>query len=160
LLLYNSALILNSALWDVLSDEAAASAATADNNNNPSSDYDDPWQEHCDALRTYLQHVTSLYSKRCRTVWLLPTAVHIHRVYLADEQLETRAPHKIDRCRYMSASRTRQLYDRQVAICSELQIPTMDLFQATYSCADWTLPGDGRHYRPELNRKMLGWFYH
>ena len=38
-------------------------------------------------------------------------------------------------------------------------IPTLDLYQATYLSADWTLPKDARHYRPELNRTMLQWFY-
>jgi len=143
-------LILNSALWDVLSDQATAASCT--------NSHDDPWEDHCKALRTYLQEVRSMYSST-KVAWLLPTAVHIHRVYLADVKLESRAPQKINRCRYMSCSRCSQLHTRQKEICEELNVPTLDLFQATYLSADWTLPGDGRHFQPELNQKMLGWFY-
>jgi len=33
------------------------------------------------------------------------------------------------------------------------------LWQPTYLSADWLYPSDGRHYRPDLNRMMLSWFY-
>ena len=40
-----------------------------------------------------------------------------------------------------------------------VDVACLDIYEATYLSADWTLPGDGRHYRPELNERMLSWFY-
>ena len=116
-------LLLNSALWDVLSDQAAASAPASS-----SAEMDDPWADHVEALRRYLTGAQQMYRRRgnnnndnVTVAWLLPTAVHIHRVYRADDpRTEERAPQKIHRCRYMSASRTRQLYERQVQVCRSL----------------------------------------
>jgi hypothetical protein len=33
------------------------------------------------------------------------------------------------------------------------------LYEATHLSADQLYPSDGRHYKPDLNRKMLSWFY-
>ena len=41
----------------------------------------------------------------------------------------------------------------------ELQVPMIDLYEATYLSADLLYPSDGRHYKPDLNRKMLSWLY-
>lgn len=65
----------------------------------------------------------------------------------------------INRIRYMSESRSRYLYELQKRIMLELNVPFLDLYDATYLSADQLYPSDGRHYRPDLNRKMLGWFY-
>ena len=35
----------------------------------------------------------------------------------------------------------------------------LDLYDATYSSANQLYPSDGRHYRPDLNRLMLSWYY-
>lgn len=64
-----------------------------------------------------------------------------------------------NRIRYMSASRSRHLYKLQKRIMEDLTVPFIDLFEATYLSADQLYPSDGRHYRPDLNRKMIGWFY-
>jgi hypothetical protein len=181
------ALVLNSALWNVLSDEATLECTDSSTNN-------DPWDNHLDALVEFLTQVLLRYgpvpstcseqdqSQRPHVTvyWMLPTAVHVHRVHLADsDAMRQRAPQKINRTRYMSASRTRQLYHRQrqvveplltaqrhgettnVEACSHGAADShyfLDVYEATYLSADWTLPGDGRHYRPELNQKMLSWF--
>lgn len=41
----------------------------------------------------------------------------------------------------------------------ELKVPLLDLYEATYLSSDQLYPSDGRHYKPDMNRKMLGWFY-
>jgi hypothetical protein len=189
------ALILNSALWNVLSDEATVECK--ESVSPSSSSTIDPWENHLDALAEFLTQVLQRYGNvqskthahsekqhplrlHVTVYWMLPTAVHIHRVHLADsDAMRQRAPQKINRTRYMSASRTRQLYLRQKQVVEPLLAAQqrqvnqaegcsldaavdshyfLDVYEATYLSADWTLPGDGRHYRPELNQKMLSWF--
>jgi hypothetical protein len=149
------ALILNSALWDLLSDEAT------NNTTMPQSNDEDPWTDHITALNDYIEAALQLASRNpsIQLFWLLPTAVHIHRVYVVDDHLEAVAAHKINRCRYMSSSRSRTLYEKQRQLMDSKCVPCIDLWEATYVSADWTLPGDGRHYRPEFNQLMLGWLY-
>jgi len=73
----------------------------------------------------------------------------------------------IERLRYMSASRSKYIYELQKQVVLEVkklkqqqqQIFFLDLYEATYLSADWLFPSDGRHYRPDLNRYMLQWFY-
>jgi hypothetical protein len=65
----------------------------------------------------------------------------------------------INRIRYMSESRSRYLYNLQKDIMNELNVPFLDLYEATYLSADRLYPSDGRHYKPDLNRMMLSWFY-
>jgi hypothetical protein len=183
----NVALILNSALWNVLSDEATIPSSTGPAaSSSLSKDYvNDAWDNHVQALTEFLTQVLQRYGSgapsseasppqrrnRVTVYWLLPTAVHIHRVHVADsDAMRQRAPQKINRTRYLSASRTRQLYQRQKQVVQAIlarQRPIhdetvkagflIDVFEATYLSADWTLPGDGRHYRPELNQRMLSW---
>jgi hypothetical protein len=127
---------------------------------------EDPWDDHIYALRAYISLIRTQYPT-IHIHWILPTAVHIHRVHLlADPSLWIKAPQKIARTKYMSASRTDQLYQRQTDTVAALNesighslIWCIDIYEATYLSADWTLPGDGRHYRPELNQRLLSLFY-
>jgi hypothetical protein len=170
------ALVLNSALWDVLSDEATVECETTENDELVNSRMKDPWQEHLTTLNEYLNHIHEKYSTKNRMIklyWILPTAVHIHRVHLlSDPILLQKAPQKIIRTKYMSSSRTYDLYQKQKCVINKINqkqhlinntnestISMLDIYEATYLSADWTLPGDGRHYRPELNQLMLSWFY-
>lgn len=65
----------------------------------------------------------------------------------------------LQRVRYMSSSRMACLYELQRNLMQELQVPFLDIYEATYLSASWTLPGDGRHYSPDLHQHMLRWFY-
>lgn len=65
----------------------------------------------------------------------------------------------INRIRYMSASRSQYLYELQKNIMKSLHVPFLDLYEATYLSSDQLYPSDGRHYRPDLNREMIGWFF-
>ena len=161
------ALLLNGALWDVLSDEATMEITSENIQEQSIHDNDhDPWDEHIDTLVQYLTWIRTKYPT-IHIYWILPTSVHIHRVHvLSDPSLLVKAPQKIARTKYMSASRTYQLYQRQKdAIdllntnASQAIVSCIDIYEATYLSADWTLPGDGRHYRPELNQRLLSWFY-
>ena len=85
----------------------------------------------------------------------------------------------IDRVRYMSSSRSKFLYQLQKKLLDEefstattntadaggndniipFVVHYLDLYDATYSSANQLYPSDGRHYRPDLNRLMLSWYY-
>jgi hypothetical protein len=67
-------------------------------------------------------------------------------------------PTFIDRMRYMSESRSRDLYKYHKEIMEALEVPFLDVYRATFVSADWTRMGDGRHYHPDLNKRLLAWF--
>jgi hypothetical protein len=63
-----------------------------------------------------------------------------------------------ERTKYMSTSNVYHLYVRQKALMNELEIPFIDLYEATYLSGNW-MTGDGRHYRRWLNQAMFSWSY-
>eukprot|EP00558_Chaetoceros_sp_UNC1202_P005163 CAMPEP_0197254882 /NCGR_PEP_ID=MMETSP1429-20130617/70207_1 /TAXON_ID=49237 /ORGANISM="Chaetoceros sp., Strain UNC1202" /LENGTH=90 /DNA_ID=CAMNT_0042718001 /DNA_START=1 /DNA_END=273 /DNA_ORIENTATION=+ len=65
----------------------------------------------------------------------------------------------LESTKYMSNLRVRGLHLKQKALMEELGVPYWDLFDAYYLSAYYTAPGDGRHFRAELNEHVLDWFY-
>ena len=112
-------------------------------------------------------HSTSPLASLSRVVCVLDSLIVLlfHSVHWVDldrvveHDRATATLFGINRIRYMSASRSRYLYELQKKIMKRLDVPFLDLYEATYLSADQLYPSDGRHYRPDLNRKMLGWFY-
>ena len=142
----NTALILGSCLWDILDAQDTLQG----------KDY----QNHITSCRRYIERIRDMY--KVTIVWKSPMAVHIHWVdldRLVEHDRQTATLFGIDRVRYMSASRSKFLYEKQTELMKELQVPVLDLFRATYLSADKLYPSDGRHYRPDLNRLMLQWYY-
>jgi hypothetical protein len=141
------ALIVGSCLWDILDAQDTLQGR----------DYKD----HIDSCRRYILSIRQRYPK-VTVVWKSPMAVHIHVVdleRLVEHDRATSNLFGIDRLRHMSASRSKYLYDCQTALMTELHVPFLDLFEASYLSSDQLYPSDGRHYRPDLNRLMLSWFY-
>ena len=64
-----------------------------------------------------------------------------------------------DRVRYMSASRSNFLYHAQKELMAQLYVPFLDIYQATYLSAFQTIPGDGRHYRRVVNRRLFRYLF-
>lgn len=142
------ALIVGSCLWDIL-----------DSQDTLQGKY---YTDHIEACRNYVQRIRERYP-RATVVWKSPMAVHIHWVdldRLVEYDKATATLFGIDRVRYMSAYRSRFLYECQTKLMTEsLEVPILDLYEATYLSADQLYPSDGRHYRPDLNLLMLSWFY-
>jgi len=141
------ALIVGSCLWDVLGSEDTLQG----------SDYAD----HAEACRTYLQGIRERYP-HVTVFWKSPSAVHVHVVDLdrvIQHDKEAASLFGTNRLRHMSASRSKHLYTLQKEIMKELDVPVLDVYEATYLSSDMLYPSDGRHYRPDLNRIMLSWFY-
>ena len=149
------AVMVGSGLWDILDSNDSIQGST-----NP--DYED----HRQACRDYLRRLRQEYPD-VTILWKSPTAVHIHVVNLERlvvSEMGEAALFGIERLRYMSASRSKRVYDIQKQVVLEQQqrddnLVFLDLYEATYLSADWLFPSDGRHYRPDLNRYMLQWFY-
>ena len=141
------ALILGSGLWDIL------------NANDSVQGLD--FLDHCNACRKYINLLKQRYPS-VSLIWKSPMAVHIHWVDLqrvTENDRETATLFGINRIKYMSASRSQNLYKLQLKLMHELGIPVIDLYKATYLSSDCLYPSDGRHYKPDLNRKMIGWYY-
>ena len=158
----NVAIMLGSCLWDILDSKDTVQGATK---------YDD----HRQACIQLIRHVRQAYPN-ATLLWKSPTAVHIHVVDLERmvvSRIGQAALFGLERLRYMSASRSKLVYGIQKQIVMQEQrqqslkknvgdnppILFLDLYEATYLSADWLFPSDGRHYRPDLNRLMLQWFY-
>jgi hypothetical protein len=138
-------LVLGSSLWDIL-DASDTLQGTE-------------YEDHVRACREYLIQVRQRY--QVTVVWKSPMAVHVHWVdlqRLIEHDKEKATLFGRDRVRYMSSSRSKSLYDKQRRLMKELGVPLLDIFEASYLSADQLYPSDGRHYRPDLNRLMLGWF--
>jgi len=141
------ALIVGSCLWDILSANDALQGPG--------------FEDHARACKDYVRLLRERYPG-VTIVWKLPMAVHIHWVDLqrvVEHDRSTATLFGRNRIKYMSGSRSRYLYELQKRTMEELGVPVMDLYEATYLSADWLYPSDGRHYKPDLNRTMLGWFY-
>lgn len=141
------ALIVGSCLWDILDVESTGQG----------SDYAD----HAQACQHYITSIRQRYPT-VQVIWKLPMAVHIHWVDLqrvVDHDRATATLFGINRIKYMSQSRSKFLYMLQKQVMIDLNVPFLDLYEATYLSVDWLYPSDGRHYRPDLNRLMLNWFY-
>ena len=59
----------------------------------------------------------------------------------------------------MSTSRSTTIYELQKKIMLEMQVPLLDVYEATLLSGDWHFPTDGRHFRPEFNEMTFNWFY-
>jgi hypothetical protein len=142
-----TALIVGSCLWDILDSQ----------DTTQGRDFDD----HAVACRQSIIMIRQMYPN-VTLIWKSPYAVHIHRVDLdriTEHDKATATLFGRDRIRYMSRSRSKHLYELQKRIMMEMDVPFIDLYQATHLSADWLYPSDGRHYRPVLNRLMLSWYY-
>lgn len=141
------ALIVGSCLWDILDA----------NDDLQGSEFID----HCNACREYISQLRQRYPG-VTLLWKSPMAVHIHWVDLkrvVEHDRATATLFGINRIKYMSSSRSLFLYRTQKRLMEELQVPMLDLYDATHLSADQLYPSDGRHYKPDLNRKMINWFY-
>ena len=134
----NIAIILGSALWDVLID----------------MEQDSSFHNHLETIKKYIKQVKidlkAYESDHFDIYWKLPTALHVHIV-------PDKAKHI---ARYMSTSRIHELYLLQKRLMGELDIPMMDYYLASYVSCSWLMPQDGRHYVPEFNKEISDIFFY
>ena len=134
-------------------------------------------EDHRAAIEIFIKYVRDTYPN-VQIVWKGPVALHVHVPMLkalleeenddggqqskSMEQMRTKhrrtRQSKLDRLRYMSSSRSLALHQFQKKVCHDLNIPFLDIYQASYLSADYTLEGDGRHYRANFNTMAVHWF--
>jgi hypothetical protein len=132
------ALIMGSGVWDITADDEAIQ--------------DSQFHNHRQALRELIAAVQQTFPN-LDLYWKSHTAMHIHRV--ADQK----DWYHLDRVFYMSTSRSFDLYRYQREIMLDMNVTFLDLYEATFLSVEQLLEGDGRHYTPAFNEKMLSWFY-
>ena len=140
------ALILGSAVWDILEPT---------NNNETQNDKD--FADHLQACRQLIVRDRSQYPNNGVSLfWKSLTAFHVH--LLPERCYENQKC--IDRTRYMSTTLIKDLHVRQKQLMEEeLGVPFLDLFEATYLSASWSMPGDGRHYQYRLNQRLNNYYF-
>ena len=102
----NSALILGSGVWDLL-----------DNNEKWQPNFDD----HMEAVKQYIQAVQEMTG--AQIYWKSMTAMHINVMI---------NPLGFDRARYMSSTRAKSIYDKQVELMRGLNIPVLDMLNVWF----------------------------
>lgn len=138
-----AAILVGSSTWDIL--------------NNEVDQWTD-WEDHLEACRILIQSIRSEYPN-VDVLWKSATALHICNPDVEDLALEDYY-WGVQQVRYMSESRSYDIDQVQKKLMAELQVPVLDVYEATYLAADWSRsPTDARHYGPALNLKMLNWFY-
>jgi hypothetical protein len=135
----NVALVLGSSVWDILEQDNIQGRG---------------FKDHLEACRQFIQSTQEKYP-HVALYWKSPSALHIHRV--RQSCFTRKSCNK--QLRYMSNSRAKYLYEEQKKIAHEMSIPFIDLFEAYYLSADWTMWSDGRHFVSEFNRRVLSWLY-
>jgi hypothetical protein len=141
--LQKAAVLVGSSTWDVL--------------NNDVDQWMD-WEDHVEACRILIEGIRSEYPN-VDVLWKSATALHICNPDVEAGALKSYL-WGVQRVRYMSESRSYDIDQVQKKLMAELQVPVLDVYEATYLAADWTLkPEDAKHYGPELNKLMLNWFY-
>jgi hypothetical protein len=135
------ALILGSCIWDI---------------TVPGNIQGPYFTDHLNAARQLVETIRQLYPT-VTLFWKAPSAAHPHRIALEECYQQ---PSCLTRTRYLSNSRVEYLHRQQMRLMmNELFVPVLDAYEASYLSADWTGPGDGRHYQPAYNKKVLSWFY-
>jgi len=138
-----TALVVGSSTWDVL--------------NNRVDQWMD-WYDHAYSLRYLIQSIRSEYPN-IEVMWKSATAIHICNPNVEEMALKN---HEwgVERVRYMSESRSYDIDQVQKKVMAELQVPVLDVYEATYLAADWGRDKfDARHYSSAMNKMMLNWFY-
>ena len=133
------AVILGSAVWD-----AMRGCVRGD------------FVEHRNAIRQFITTLRSLYPQ-IHLYWKSPSAITLHRRSSLEELIENNI--WLHRSRYISDGVPRRIYTVQKALMKELQVPFLDLFDAYYLSAPWTLPGDARHYEDDISFLLLSYYW-
>jgi hypothetical protein len=81
---------------------------------------------------------------------------HIHRI---DMEICRWKRGCVKRLPYCSNSRVKYLYDEQTKIMKELNVPVMEVFEASYLSADQHFPQDTIHYQTAFNMFIQNSFY-
>jgi hypothetical protein len=108
-------------------------------------------------MQWYVRRILLLSLVRRRSVLYSPVPVpihsqHLHRVDMLPCKANIRC---IMRLPYCSNSRVKYLYDEQIKIMKELNVPVLDVFETSYLSADQHPFSDAIHYSTDFNMFIL-----
>ena len=144
-----TALLLGSAVWDLLEDQIQSG--------------NDAWEDHGRAWHDLVAYIRHNYPN-VTILWKSATALHVHVPMLRIQQNNTKElKGKIERdfhqrVKYMSVARSEALYQAQKMWCANQSVKFLDVYSASYLAPDETQIGDGRHFTSRLNARMINWF--
>jgi hypothetical protein len=112
--------------------------------------------DHQAAIRKFVTTIQTTYPN-IDLYWKSPSPVVLHRskslIALMNNSIW------LQRSRYISDAIPRQLYYAQKSLMKDLQVPFLDLFDAYYLSAPWSLPGDARHYEDFISSLLLSYYW-
>ena len=146
------AVIVGSSIWDL----CPASLHYSDSNFEPGfiaqgSNFTD----HFEACQQLISWIQSTYPG-LKIYWRLPSAIHIHRVHCF---LASKVDACYQRTMYESRTRANYLYNGQKALMQDLNVSSLDFFEATHLSAHHSVVNDGMHFSFEFNRYLMNHFY-
>ena len=133
------AVIIGSAVWDAM-------------RGCVRSDFID----HRSAIRQFVTTLRTRYPQ-IHLYWKSPSAILLHRRRSLEELMDNKV--WLDRSRYISDGVPRRIYEEQKSLMEELGVPFLDLFDAYYLSAPWSLPGDARHYEDNISFLLLSYYW-
>ena len=135
------ALLLGSAVWDILEPRSKSHQGQY-------------FEDHIQACKKMIESVRANYPN-VDIVWKSPQGLHVQA--LKPPCFEDW--NCIKRTKYMSSTLAQVLWKQQKKLMDELNVPFVDLYEASSLSADQLMPGDGRHYRYLINEKMMDFMY-
>jgi hypothetical protein len=111
---------------------------------------------HAAACRSFVTRFRTEYPG-VDLYWKSPSALHFHTLPILRDNRNVLLA---ERARYMSNALTYHMYQLQKALMKELDVPFLDLYEAYYLSAPWSLtPTDARHFQDEISEVLLSYYW-
>ena len=133
------AVIIGSAVWDAM-------------RGCVRSDFDG----HRTTIRQFVSALRTKYPL-IDLYWKSPSALMLHRRGTLEDVIDNAL--YLQQSRYISDGIIRQINVVQKALMKELDVPFLDLFDAYYLSAPWSLPGDARHYEDSVSSLLFSYYW-
>jgi hypothetical protein len=134
---HSVAVIIGSSVWDVMGAKLRPGM-----------------QAHLDACRTFVSQAQVEFP-HVDFYWKSPSAIFLHR----RRPLKELSGNWLHIAKYTSGAVPRLLHEAQKALMKEMNIPYLDLFDAYYLSAPWSLEGDCRHYEDRISSLLLSYYW-
>lgn len=157
------AIIAGSCAWDIF--ELQKVRTTTPMELGSSNNHTEPpqWMDHQLALSRWLSFVHQTYPN-VTIFWKSCAGFHIHVPYLHQGHTPGQRRTMDQRLKYMSTSRATSIHQVQMQVVQQAQllrpgkVHFLNVYPAMYLSADYTRPGDGRHYQYNINSRIANWF--
>jgi hypothetical protein len=131
------ALVIGSGVWDVLSQKVVQGR---------------DFQDHLRAAALFVETLKKEFPG-LQLYWKSMTALQVHQL------LNVKDGTHIGRVYYLSESRSKKLYELQLELMKQLEVPVLDMYPLSYVSADMLMPGDGRHFKEAFSEAYVKLFF-